>query len=260
MANPIKPTRAQLSQFLPDQRLIRAFEQLFDVVPGDIIVLARLIEEVGIEAVSAMARAESNSATLQRIAESLELILTAPTPQPQIDMGALELLLTAPIPQPPQPADIVVHTVYGHARYSSTVDQAAAVISTAYAVTFNTTQNESGVSLVSSSQVTVSSAGVFEVTVGIQALKSVATIQVVDAWLRLNGTDIIDSRMSSTVTVSGDTQHITNTYQVTLAASDYIQVMWATDSTSMTLDATAATAYGPTSPSASVSVKQIEVT
>jgi hypothetical protein len=78
MATPIKPTRADFAKFLPDQRSIRAFEQLFDVIPNDLITLLALIEEVGIETVSAMARAESNSAALLRIAEALELLTSVP--------------------------------------------------------------------------------------------------------------------------------------------------------------------------------------
>ena len=154
----------------------------------------------------------------------------------------------------------MTHTTYGHARYSSATDQTAAVINTAYAVTFDTTQNESGVSLVSSSRVTVASAGVYEVAVGVQALLSVAASHTIDLWLRKNGTDIIDTRLALTVTANGDTKHISNTYQVTLAVGDYIEAAWASSTTSMSLDATVATAYGPTSPSASVSIKQIEVT
>jgi hypothetical protein len=49
MATPIKPTRADFAKFLPDQRSIRAFEQLFDVIPNDLITLLALIEEVGID-------------------------------------------------------------------------------------------------------------------------------------------------------------------------------------------------------------------
>jgi hypothetical protein len=64
MANPRPLTREELAKFLPDQRSIRAFEQLFAIIPGDLIILIQLIEDVGIEAVSAMARAESNSASL----------------------------------------------------------------------------------------------------------------------------------------------------------------------------------------------------
>ena len=78
MANPRPLTRDELAKFLPDQRSIRAFEQLFAIVPGDIIALTKLIEEVGIEAVSAMARAESNSESLSRIAEALEMLTSVP--------------------------------------------------------------------------------------------------------------------------------------------------------------------------------------
>ncbi len=34
--NPRKPTRAELALFLPDQRSIRAFEKIFDLLPTDI--------------------------------------------------------------------------------------------------------------------------------------------------------------------------------------------------------------------------------
>jgi hypothetical protein len=78
MANPRPLTREELAKFLPDQRSIRAFEQLFAIIPGDLVILIQLIEEVGIEAVSAMARAESNSASLLRIAEALELLTSVP--------------------------------------------------------------------------------------------------------------------------------------------------------------------------------------
>jgi len=78
MANPRPLTREELAKFLPDQRSIRAFEQLFEIIPGDLITLVKLIEEVGIDAVSAMAKAESNSASLSRIAEALELLTSAP--------------------------------------------------------------------------------------------------------------------------------------------------------------------------------------
>lgn len=255
MTNPTLPTRADLESFLPNHRLIRAFEQLFGAGPADTAALTILIEEVGIEAVSAAAAANKNSAALQRIAEALELLTSAPVaPELQrIDAAALDMLLTAP----PYP---VTHTAYGHARYSSAIDQTSAVINTAYAVTFDTAQNESGVSLVSSSRVTVASAGVYEVTVGAQALLSVAASHTIDLWLRKNGVDIIDTRLAFTVTANGDTKHIGNTYQVSMAVGDYIEAAWASSTTSMSLDATVAPAYGPTSPSASLSIKQLEVT
>ena len=99
MANPRPLTREELAKFLPDQRSIRAFEQLFAIIPGDLIILIQLIEDVGIEAVSAMARAESNSASLSRIAEALELLTSAPV-EPEIKhpvVDAIDVNRYAPI-------------------------------------------------------------------------------------------------------------------------------------------------------------------
>ena len=99
MANPRPLTREELAKFLPDQRSIRAFEQLFEIIPGDLIILIQLIEDVGIEAVSAMARAESNSASLSRIAEALELLTSAPV-EPEIKhpvVDAIDVNRYAPI-------------------------------------------------------------------------------------------------------------------------------------------------------------------
>ena len=99
MANPRPLTREELAKFLPDQRSIRAFEQLFAIIPGDLIILIQLIEDVGIEAVSAMARAESNSAALLRIAEALELLTSAPV-EPEIKhpvVDAIDVNRYAPI-------------------------------------------------------------------------------------------------------------------------------------------------------------------
>lgn len=40
MSNPKPPTRKELARFLPDQRLIKAFEQLFEVVPSEITTIS----------------------------------------------------------------------------------------------------------------------------------------------------------------------------------------------------------------------------
>lgn len=43
MVDPRPLTRGELSRFLPDQRSIRAFEKLFDIVPSEIIALSERI-------------------------------------------------------------------------------------------------------------------------------------------------------------------------------------------------------------------------
>lgn len=57
MTGPNKITRNELAQFLPSQRAIRAFEQLFDLVPSSIDVNTVLIEEVSVNAQNADSKA-----------------------------------------------------------------------------------------------------------------------------------------------------------------------------------------------------------
>lgn len=73
MANedPRPLTRKELAEFLPSQRAIRAFEKLFDIIPGDIIELFIQIEAASIDANTAGASA--NSALFQ-IVQALKKI------------------------------------------------------------------------------------------------------------------------------------------------------------------------------------------
>ena len=72
---PRRLTRNQLSEFLPNARAVRAFEQMLDQI-SDL-----LIEDVGTAAASADARAVQCLDTLNRIADSLELLATSPVVQ-----------------------------------------------------------------------------------------------------------------------------------------------------------------------------------
>ena len=74
MADPKSLTRKELAKFLPDQRSIRAFEQLFDVVPSEILEVVLSAGIADSKATNAIAVAEG----LKRLAE-----LTALAPVPQ---------------------------------------------------------------------------------------------------------------------------------------------------------------------------------
>lgn len=52
-------TREELAKFLPNQRAIRAFEKLFDLIPPDLIELFALTEEASIDANTALAIAKT---------------------------------------------------------------------------------------------------------------------------------------------------------------------------------------------------------
>lgn len=78
MADPRAPTRAELAKFLPDQRTIRAFEQLFDLVPDG---FDKKIEAVSIEAGTANAQAVEAIAAINRLSQALESLAKAPVIQ-----------------------------------------------------------------------------------------------------------------------------------------------------------------------------------
>jgi len=67
---PYKIPRAELAQFLPTPRAIRAFEQLFDIVPGDInainveiAALAVAVTAVDVKATTAIGKADAAQGT-----------------------------------------------------------------------------------------------------------------------------------------------------------------------------------------------------
>ena len=78
MADPRPPSRAELAKFLPDQRTIRAFEKLFELIPDDIF---KLIDEALIAAGNASATSNEAIAAIQRLTDVLEVLAKAPAPQ-----------------------------------------------------------------------------------------------------------------------------------------------------------------------------------
>ncbi len=58
MAVPVKPTREELNELTDNLRVIKAFEQLFNIVPSETDDLSGNIEEVRFEAGQANARAQ----------------------------------------------------------------------------------------------------------------------------------------------------------------------------------------------------------
>lgn len=66
MADPRPLTRNELAEFLPNQRAIRAFEKLFDLIPPELEELLARAEEASIDANSALSRAAMCYAELLR--------------------------------------------------------------------------------------------------------------------------------------------------------------------------------------------------
>ena len=147
----------------------------------------------------------------------------------------------------------------------STASQTAAAIDTAYALELDTSEFPDGISIVSSSRITFASAGIYILSFSIQLESTSTSSETVDIWLRKNGTDITASnsrfgtppRKGSGVATTIAVTPLT----VSVAANDYIQIMWRVSDTAVSVKYYAAVAYSagvtpaiPSTPSAIVGV------
>lgn len=125
-----------------------------------------------------------------------------------------------------------------YAQFFSTQDQTTTA-NTPTAVTLNNSSAfNSGITVVSNSQITFPTAGTYMVTVSVQLANSDAADHDATIWFRKNGTDIVasTSRVSVPKTGDGGAMLPQITIMESVADNDYIQIMWAPENAAVTLD------------------------
>jgi hypothetical protein len=129
---------------------------------------------------------------------------------------------------------------YPYLAVQDTTDQIAASTTTAYAVTFNTTDYALGASLSNSSRLNVSYSGLYNLQFSFQFANTDSQIQDIDIWFRKNGTDVAGSNSKFSVPNShgGTAGHLIAAlnFYFELAKNDYVEIMWATTSTAVTIE------------------------
>ena len=139
-----------------------------------------------------------------------------------------------------------------YGAFQDSTDQVAANTTTAYAVTFNTTDFSSGVTVASSSRITVADAGIWNLQFSIQFTNTTNSSQDVDVWFRVNGTNVANSNSRFGFAPrkgAGDPYHIIAAlnYFVSLNENDYVEIMWRPTDVGVTIEQYAASA-SPTRP------------
>ena len=139
-----------------------------------------------------------------------------------------------------------------HGAFQDSTDQTAANTTTAYAVTFNTTDFSNGVTIASGSRITVADAGIWNLQFSIQFTNTTNASQDVDVWFRVNGTNVANSNSRFGFAPRkgvGDPFHIiaAMNYFVSLNATNYIEIMWRPTDVGVTIEQYAASA-SPTRP------------
>ena len=152
-----------------------------------------------------------------------------------------------------------INMPYG--AFQDSTDQVAANTTTAYAITFDTTDFNNGVTLSNSSRLNVSQSGIYNIQFSVQLVNTTNASNDIDIWFRKNGTNIdkSNSRFGLAPRKSaGDPFHLIGAmnFFVSLDTNDYVQLMWRTSDVGAYIEhyATSSTPTRPSIPSVIVTV------
>jgi len=128
-----------------------------------------------------------------------------------------------------------------YGAFQDSTDQTAADTTTAYAVTFNTTDYSNGVYISDSSRLNVRNYGIYNIQFSFQFKNTSNDGQDVDIWFRKNGNDVAGSNSKFYLPArksTGDPSHLiaAMNYVLEMSANDYVQVMWRVSNTGVSLE------------------------
>lgn len=126
---------------------------------------------------------------------------------------------------------------YGAFHDTSTVT--ATSTTTAYVMNLGSVDLQNGVSIVGGTKVTVANAGIYNFQFSAQLSNPNSAIADVSIWIRINGVNVTDGAGTNGVPAkhgsNNGLQIISWNYALSLAASDYIELVWHSDTTGVQL-------------------------
>ena len=144
-----------------------------------------------------------------------------------------------------------------YGQFVKTTDQVPSAINTANTITWPAAAISNGVSIgAPASRIVVANAGLYKFSASFQLTSSSAAVKNVWFWFRKNGSDIANSALITSVDSATAIRAPSRSLLISLAANDYVELMWASDSVNVTLDAVASTAFAPAAPAAILTVQQ----
>ena len=128
-----------------------------------------------------------------------------------------------------------------YGAFQDSTDQTAANTTTAYAVTFNTTDYSNGIYLSNSSRLNVRNYGIYNIQFSFQFKNTTNDSQDIDIWFSKNGTNVDNSNSRFALPArksSGDPSHLiaAMNYFLEMNANDYVEVMWRVSNTGVSLE------------------------
>lgn len=143
--------------------------------------------------------------------------------------------------------------------FFNTADQTFAATGTAYPVVYNATYLNNAVALQtgSTSKIEVTVGGIYNFQYTGQVLSSSASAKTIYLWIKRNGVNIGYSTRAETLTINNGFRGINYSFDIDLAAGEYLELEAAVTDTDLKLDAVVATSPHPGIPSSVMSVNYI---
>lgn len=177
--------------------------------------------------------------------------------------AARVVIAEAPIPYPARPWYRFFYNLFAilgsgslrNGAFHSEQTQTAAAINTGYAMTFNKTDLSQGVYIgVPTSRVYVDRPGEYNFQFSAQFVSTNASTKLVYVWADINGVSVPQSAGKITMKGAGEAYLAAWNYVLRLNTGDYFRLMWATNDTTVSIEASAATAFSPAVPSVILTV------
>lgn len=147
-----------------------------------------------------------------------------------------------------------------YGEFTKTNSQTPLVINTAYPLLFTNTEIANGVSIgTTTSEIHIDYAGLYNIACSVQITSTNASQKSIWVWLRKNGTtNFPNSARVASITLNNGYVVITLNELNSLQAGDFIEVMYASDDTNISIATVAATAFAPAAPAVILAVTQTE--
>ena len=147
----------------------------------------------------------------------------------------------------------------GYAQLSQDDDITAAAADTAYPITYDTPSFADGVSLdgTNPERIVFEEGGIFLLSFTAQISSTSGSTVTFRFWPRINGVDIDGSTIVARLHQNDASTVVSRAALFQVSAGDYIEAMWATDSTNGYIHAFPGTAYAPSAPATTLSVTRV---
>jgi len=152
-----------------------------------------------------------------------------------------------------------VQVVLEDGKYSGavTTDQTAASTNTAYALTYTSSTADGIANGTPASRIVFDEAGQYMISFSAQIASTSGSTVNFWFWPRVNGSDVTGSTMKNALHQNGAVLVVSRSAIFEINAGDYLEAMWAVDSTTGFLDATAATAFAPAAPASTIAITRL---